>query len=216
MPLAAEKAAEIIRGQAHGGKAHVVGLSEGAQVAVQMLADAPERVESAVISSALLEPIPGMGWAASRAVLRWMYRLSIPPFRNADWWIRLNMRYAAGIPAQYYPQFKADFQTTTESQFTNLMYANQLFRLPAGINAAVDIPTLVVVGSKEYAAMKRSARALAAALPGAKAMEVNLGRKATLAMEHNWALTAPALFAQAARAWLEDLPLPVELSDLQP
>lgn len=216
MPFAAEKAAEIIREQAHGGKAHVVGLSEGAQVTVQLLSDAPELVDHAVISSALLEPIPGTGWMSSRGVLRWTYRLAIPPFRNADWWIRLNMKYAAGIPRQYYPQFKADFQATTESQFTNLMHANQLFRLPAGISAAAGVPALVVVGSKEYAAMKQSARELATALPGAKAVQVNLGRQATLAMEHNWALTAPDLFAQTVRAWLESLPLPQELAELQP
>ena len=59
MELAATKCAELVRNHAHGGKAVVVGLSEGAQVAVQMLASTPECVTRAMISSALLLPIPG-------------------------------------------------------------------------------------------------------------------------------------------------------------
>src|SRR5512146_331055 len=42
MELAANQAAELARDRAHDQKAVVVGLSEGAQVAVQMLATAPE------------------------------------------------------------------------------------------------------------------------------------------------------------------------------
>ena len=62
--------------------------------------------------------------------------------------------------------------------------------------------------------MKQSARDLAAALPNAKAVQVSLGKAGTLASEHNWALTAPLLFAQTVRAWIEDLPLPEALSPL--
>ncbi len=95
MALAAEKVAELIRSHANGGKACVVGLSEGAQITVQLLGSAPKVVEKAVVSSALLLPVPGLDWAKSPALLAWLYRVSIPPFRNADWWIRLNMKYAA-------------------------------------------------------------------------------------------------------------------------
>ena len=70
MELAAEKVAELIRHQAHGGKACVVvGLSEGAQITVQLLATEPEQIEKAVVSSALLLPVPGSGWAGSHAIL---------------------------------------------------------------------------------------------------------------------------------------------------
>lgn len=213
MALAAEKVAETIRQQAPGQRAHLVGLSEGAQVGVQLLATAPEVLQKALLSSPLLKPIPGTGWASSPALLAWTYRLSIPPFRNADWWIRLNMKYATGIPEAYFPQFKQSFQQTSESGFVNLMVANQRYRLPEGL-ARASAPTLVVVGSKEYSAMKDSARELAAALPQAKAAQVNLGPKASLASEHNWALSAPDLFAQTVRAWIEDGPLPQGVSEM--
>jgi pimeloyl-ACP methyl ester carboxylesterase len=211
MALAAEKVADVLH--ANGGRATVVGLSEGAQVLVQLLASAPELVERALISSALLRPLPGMGFMANPGLIRWMYRLSVTPFQNSDAWIRLNMKYAAGIPETYYPQFKQDFQQTSESAFANLMVANQRFRLPEGLEKAAA-PALVVVGSKEYRAMKQSARDLAAVLPNAKAVQVSLGKAGSLASEHNWALAAPLLFAQTVRAWIEDLPLPEALSPL--
>jgi len=214
MDLASEKVADLIRTQAHGGKAIVVGLSEGAQVTVQLLATAPELVDKAIVSSALLRSMPGMGWASSPAIIAWTYRMSIPPFLNNDWWIRLNMKYATGIPNEYYSQFKKSFQETTESQFVNLMLANQTYRLPKGLEQTTA-PTLVLAGKKEYAAMKQSVRDLAAALPNAKGGLINLGKKFSMANEHNWALATPELFAQIVRSWAEEKSLPREIEILQ-
>ncbi len=211
MDLAGQKVADVIRSE--GGSAVVVGLSEGAQVLVQLLATVPEVVERAVISSALLRPLPGMGFMANPGLLRWTYRLSVAPFQNNDAWMRLNMKYAAGIPETYFPQFKQDFQQMSESGFTNLMVANQRFRMPEGLEKAAA-PSLIIVGSKEYRAMKQSARDLVAVLPNAKAVQVNLGKGGSLASEHNWALSDPLLFAQTVRAWVEDSPLPEALSPL--
>lgn len=212
MGLAAEKVADLIRVHAHGGKAIVVGISEGAQVTVQLLATAPELVSKAIVSSALLRPTPGMGWASSASVVKWTYRMSIPPFLNNDWWIRLNMKYATGIPDEFYAQFKKSFQETTESQFVNLMLANQTYRLPKGLEQATA-PTLVLAGKKEYAAMKQSVRDLVEALPNAKGGLINLGKKFSMANEHNWALATPKLFAQTVQAWVEGKALSKELED---
>ena len=213
MRLAAEEVAGLIREQAHGGKCCLVGLSEGAQVAVQLLADTPELVERALISSALLLPLSGLRWVMSPGALAWTYRLSVAPFKRSDWWIRLNMKYAANVPEQLFLQFKQAFLSMNERAFVNMMLANQRFRLPAGLEKA-SAPTLIVVGHKEYAAMHRSARELAQPLPQAKPVELNLRRGASLGREHSWALTEPALFADTVRAWIEDCPLPLELRDL--
>ena len=59
----AEVVAELIRTCATGSKAHVVGLSLGGQIAVQLLATLPEVVESAVISGTNVHPV---GWAGAR------------------------------------------------------------------------------------------------------------------------------------------------------
>ena len=73
--LAAEKVADLIHKQTRGGKATIVGLSEGAQIAVHVLANTPEVVEKAIVSSALLTPVPGLGWAKSPSLLAWSYRV---------------------------------------------------------------------------------------------------------------------------------------------
>ena len=207
MELAAEKTAELIRARAHGGKAVVVGLSEGAQVTVQLLATSPEVCSRAFISSALLLPMPGAMMYSSRRLIGALFRMSVPPFCNNDAWIKLNMKYAAGIPEEFFTQFKTDFQTMTEDQFVNLMVANQSYRLPAGLEK-VTVPVLVVCGRHEYKAMRQSVDRLAKRLPNGKAYLLDMGGRASLTEEHNWALTAPVAFAETLRNWLEDSPLP--------
>ena len=207
MELAANQAAELVRERARGGKAVVVGLSEGAQVAVQMLATAPEVIERAVVSSAVLLPLPGYGWLSSPRLLSWMFRMSIPPFRKNEWWMRLNMKYSAAIPDGYFPQYRANFQIITESQFVNLLIANQQFRMPGNLGK-VTVPTLVVAGKHEYTVMKESVRQLAAALPNAQAKLIDLGEGSSMRLEHNWAMNAPDQFAQTVRNFIigDDLP----------
>ena len=209
----AERIAELIRTQAHGGKAYVVGLSEGAQITVALLALAPELVERAVVSSALVRPLPGAG-LMTPTLIALSYCWSVTPFKNNEWWVRLNMKYAAGVPDKYYSQFSQTFRELTESGFTNVMIENQHFRLPQGLER-VKAPTLIVVGKREYAAMRQSARDLANAIPGAQAFQVVHARKMSLAEEHNWNLTAPELFTQTVRAWINDQPLPFALQPLQ-
>jgi pimeloyl-ACP methyl ester carboxylesterase len=215
MELAASQAAELVGERAHGSQAVVVGLSEGAQVVVQMLATAPEVIDKAIVSSALLLPIPATRLLSAPWVLAWMFRLSIPPFRKNEWWIRLNMRYSAAIPEEFFPQYKANFQSMNESQFVHLMLANQRFHLPENLDKAAS-PTLVIAGKREYTAMKESARQLAAALPNAKAMLLDLGSGASMAKEHNWAMNAPGLFAQTVRNFIEGRALPEVLSPINP
>ena len=206
--------AELIRSRAHGGRAHIVGLSEGAQIAVALLSIAPEVVERAVISSALVRPLPG-GAMMTPGLIALAYRWSVLPFKNNAWWIRLNMKYAAGIPESYYPQFSQAFKALTETGFTNVMVENQRFRLPQGLDR-VKAPTLIVVGKKEYSAMRQSARDLAAAIPGSQAYEVIHTGKMSMAEEHNWNMTAPEIFTQMVRAWINDQPLPAALRPLKP
>jgi pimeloyl-ACP methyl ester carboxylesterase len=209
---AADRVAQLIRTRAHGGRAHVVGLSEGAQVTVALLAAAPEIVDHAVVSSALVRPIRGAR-LMSPGIVRWSYRLSVAPFRNVGWWARLNMKRAAGVPDTYFPQFRETFRELTESGFTNLMVENQRFRIPPGLDR-VTVPTLIVVGRREYAAMRGSALDLATAIPGSRAAQVVHDRKLSVAEEHNWNLVAPDLFTPCIRAWITDQPLPAALEPL--
>ncbi len=210
--LAAGRVAGLIRTQAHGGRAHVIGLSEGAQVVVAMLAAHPELLLSGMVSSAILRPLPG-SWMYSRALFKGSYRLAMAPFKNNDGWIRLNMHASAGIGDEYFEQFKKSFQQTTENGFVNLMYEAMHYRLPQGLDKA-NLPVLVIAGKKEYRQMRQSALDLLSVLPQGRGALLSLGEGATLAQEHNWALTVPGLFSAAVRAWVEGKPLPAQLLPL--
>lgn len=205
--------ADLIRAKGHGGKAHVVGLSVGAQVALALLNLAPELVDRAIISSALVRPLPGSSMMTS-SLIALSYRWFIAPFKHSEWWIRLNMNYSAGIPETYYSAFRQSFQATTESGFTNLMVENQRFRLPTGLKR-VNVPTLVVAGKREKAPIRQSVLDIAAALPAGRAYEVHHTRKLSGAEEHNWSLTEPELFTQTVIAWVNDQPLPQVLRAVQ-
>jgi pimeloyl-ACP methyl ester carboxylesterase len=207
----AENVADLIQTNAHGGIAHVVGLSLGAQVGVEMLKVAPDKVRSAFLSSPLLKSPPGSGLGFYNAgILRWSYRVFIAPFRNWDWWIKLNMKYSAGIPMKFYPQFKRVFQTLTEDAWTHITIENSKFRIPSGLEK-IETPVLAVAGAHEYRAMKDSIKLLAQALPNGNGYFLNLPEKSGMAASHNWALTTPDLFAQSVRAWITGKPLPHEL-----
>lgn len=204
--------ADLIRTRAQGGKAFVVGLSEGAQIAVALLSQSPELVEGAIISSALVKPVPGAGMITPGLVAI-SYRWFVAPFKQSDWWVKVNMKYSAGVPDAYLDDFRQSFQGLTEEGFTNVMMENQRFRIPAGLDKAQP-RTLVVCGKNEYGVMRQSTQELAAALPNAQAYEVVHSRKMSVAEEHNWNMSAPDLFTRMVRAWIKQQPLPGELRQI--
>lgn len=207
---AARRVAQVIREQAHTGHAHVIGLSEGAQIAVQLLAEAPELVDHAIISSALLHTLPGFGRLGPGAMAL-IFRLFAAPFQHSDAYIRLNMRYGNALPAQYFRETREDTRLMTADSFAHMIVENQRFRMPAGLER-VQVPTLVVAGQHELALMRQSARELAAVLPAGQGYLVAFSKRA--AEEHGWNLHRPDLFNAATRAWLTDQPLPKELLPL--
>ena len=208
----AELVAELIRTRAHNGKAHIVGLSEGAQITLALLSIAPELADHVIISSALVRPIPGSRWMTPKLIAL-SYRWFVAPLKNSNWWIRLNMKYAAGIPEKYFMAFSQSFKKLTESRFVNLMVENQRFRLPQRLDQ-VKTPSLIIAGKNEYTAMRQSAQDIASAIPSSQVYEVSHLRKMSVAEEHNWNLTTPELFTQTVRAWINDEPLPGNLKPL--
>lgn len=203
--------AELIRTRARGGKAHVVGHSEGAQITLALLAAAPELVDHAIISSALVREMPGMGWFGAGAWTA-MYR-SIEPLNKYTWWARLNMR-SNGIPEAYLAETLETYRCLTAEAFAHVIVENQRFRLPAGLEK-VSAPVLVVGGRKEYKVIHQSVRDAAAAIPGAKGCLVDHSKKMSLAGQHNWNMNAPKLFTQTVRAWINDQVLPDELKEIE-
>ena len=207
----ARRMAEFIRERAHGRRAHVIGLSEGAQVVVQLLGSAAEVVDHAIISSALVHPLPGVGLLGPRA-LALTFTLFAAPFQGSDAYVRLNMRYGNAIPEQYFRQVREDTRRMTAASFTHMILENQRFRIPPGLDQ-VQVPALIVAGQHELPIVRQSARDLAATLPAGQGYLVAFSKRA--AEEHSWNLHRPDLFNAVTRAWLTDQPLPAGLIRLK-
>jgi pimeloyl-ACP methyl ester carboxylesterase len=195
--LAADHVKKLIE-EVAGGKAHLVGLSLGAQVAVQILASAPEIVQTAFLSGCSLRPIPGLGNRILLMLIFSMYR----PFQNVPWLVRSNARQL-GVPKAYLADFASDTRLLSPAKLARIVSASQNFRLPPGVKAN-SAPILVAVGEKELGTLKRSAKEIVEKLPGAKAYEI-------MGQDHSWTFRNPELCATAIRAFLSGSPLPNKL-----
>lgn len=192
---AAAQVAELIRTKAHGGRAHVVGLSLGAQAIVQLLNQSPDMIDHAVISGALVRSIPGIGLTRLMTQMYW-------PFKDAAWLIRANMK-SLGIPDKYFAEFAADTKAMTLDSFVRVTTANATFRIPPNLDR-VTVPTLLLVGQKELKLMHESSRDLVKAMPSAQGYVVANAI-------HNWSMQLPDLFTQTVRAWIANRELPSNL-----
>lgn len=195
---AAAQVAELIKAKAHGGRAHIVGLSLGAQTIVQLLSQSPEVIERAVISGALVRAIPGIGLTRLMTQMYW-------PFKDAAWLVRANMK-SLGIPDRYFAEFAADTKAMTLDSFVRVTTANALFRIPPNLDRAT-VPTLFLVGQKELKLMHDSTCDLLKAMPSAQGCMVANAI-------HNWSMQLPDLFTQTVRAWIANRVLPAALKPL--
>jgi hypothetical protein len=107
------------------------------------------------------------------------------------------------VPEAYYEQFAADTRRTSTATLGRIFSATMAFQVPPGLTRRQN-PTLFLVGEKEPAVMKRSARALSGSMLGGTARMVR-------GAVHNWPLVQPDLFVRVLRAWVGDLVLPGEL-----
>jgi pimeloyl-ACP methyl ester carboxylesterase len=159
---------------------------------------APDVIDHAMITGTLVRPIAG-AWMVGALVAMYM------PFRNIDWLVKANMK-SLGVPMQYLEQFREDTKQLTVSSFSHVPKENMCFKLPATVSQA-QTPTLVMIGQKELAPMRQSAKDIVAALPNAQGrVAPNVG--------HNWSLEGPELFTCTVQAWIEDQSLPAELLPL--
>lgn len=203
---------DAVRSRVPGGRAHLVGLSVGGQIVVEMLARAPQLALSAVISGALALPLPGYRLGVySETVMSLIYWLGVRPWRNNDPWIRLNMKLSSGIPPAFFPAFKQNFQSLTLDGWRHAMSEFYRYRLPAGLEQ-VTAPVLLVAGAHETADAQPTNRLLHGLLPNSRSVLVGADDHLSAAAEHNWSLSLPDLCAQTVAAWVNQTALPAGLS----
>ncbi len=196
---AARRMIALVDDRAHGGHAHLIGVSLGGQIALEMMSVAPKIVDRAVISGTLVRPVRGR-WLTNLLMRAYM------PFRRLDFLIRANQR-SLGVPNRYLPQFREDTRNLSADALGRIFSENANFRVPYGLRF-VDVPTLVLVGERELEATRLSAREIVGTLQNAQGRMVQ-------GLSHNWSLEEPGLFADTLLAWVENRPLPARLLPLE-
>lgn len=209
----AERIIGGIKHESPAGSAHLVGLSVGGQIVLEIIARAPEVARSAVISGALVIPVPGyrLGIYSAR-MMQLIYKVGIRPWKNNDAWIRMNMKASAGIPDSFFSHFKQNFQSLTLSGWTNAMSEYYRYRVPDGLENA-NLPVLLVAGVHEKVEVIPTNRVLQKILPDSRSVILGRDQKWTAAQEHNWSVSLPDICASAIDAWITQSPLPDELTD---
>jgi len=189
--------AELIRSRVGAGRAHVVGLSLGAQVGVQLLATEPTLVDRAVLCGTVINAMPALRLTAP------LLGLVARVLRFAT--IRRNARLV-GVRSGKIDDYRDGVRLMPAAQIAHVVEASARFTLPEGLDKS-DSPTLFLTGGKEMQLTHRSAAALAQATPS------GVARVAT-DMRHDWPLRYPDLFSRTVNGWLTDTALPTEIVQL--
>lgn len=173
----AEEVLKVIESKAIGGRAYVVGLSLGAQVALEMLSIKPAAILGSLLSGLLIGPVKGTRF--------------LPPLlkgyaiiKNRESMIQANRKWLE-IPAKYHKQFSDETRLHTSASLSTIMKENMRFSLPSHLDKS-RTPCYIVYGEKESRLIKKSAEKLLMMMPQATGLIVKKGH-------HNWCLAHPLL-----------------------
>ena len=191
----ASAVAEVITARAHGGVAHLVGLSLGGYVAVDLAASRPELVPSAVVSGVNVLPFP------RPRLMRAAGRL-LAPFMTLGPMLRANAR-ALGVPREDFEGYAHAARAMAPGTFLRVGAELMDYRMPAQAGSSTS-RVLAVAGEKEQELIVRSLTELAAAFPRGQA-------RIAPGVGHAWNGEAPELFAEVVHAQVTGGSLPEQL-----
>lgn len=178
--------ADWIRANATGGRAHVVGLSLGGVMGLDLAARYPDVVTRLVTSGALAVGLPGA------ELLGWMMEATMPLAR-IPWLVRMSGR-VLGLSAEDQKELLADVERLPPSLVRQAVRDVASFRITPALIAS-PVPALVVAGTREYRGIRRSVAQLDDVWPQAT------GRLVPKA-SHVWNLELPDRFSEMLRSWL--------------
>jgi pimeloyl-ACP methyl ester carboxylesterase len=191
---------------------HVFGLSVGGQIALEMLSLDSSAFSSAIISSALIVPVPGYRLGIySPLAMSLVYWLAVFPWKRCDPWIHWTMQTSSGIAAEHFEPYRATFRSLTPGGWTRAMSGYYAYRLPAGLEQA-RLPVLLIAGDRERSDAQPTNRILRRVLPQSCQVIYHPGDGVSAAAEHNWPVNSPELCARLIRAWVDGQPLPQEFA----
>ncbi len=187
--------ANVIRQRTAHGQAHIVGLSLGSYVGLQLMSAQPDVVDHVVLSGLNVLPLPHLFWMNVLGMV-------LLPVLKTDRMIRLNAT-ALRVPDEAYTGYRHAARQMSRRAYLRASGDAGRFQLPRNL-AAVACPTLVVAGEHEHALIHQSLGVVTQALPNAHA-------RLAPGVGHGWSGENPTLFAQTIWAWITNAPLPAEL-----
>jgi pimeloyl-ACP methyl ester carboxylesterase len=190
------RVADVIRRVAHERRVHLVGLSLGGYVALDLAAERPDMVCTAIASgvNVLPFPRPRLMRLAGRAMSPWM---------GTSVMLRANAR-ALGVSPEDFDGYAAAARSMARG--TIVAVGAELMEYSPPVAAAVSRSrVLAVAGGNEQALIVQSLPRIAAAFPLGAAWVAN-------GLGHAWNGQAPELFAAMVRAHVAGGPLPDGLS----
>ena len=189
---ASRRVVAVIHERVPGGSAHVVGLSIGSAVALQMMLDEPQVLDHVLISG-LATQLPPLLESLSRCDETRLRLLNHE--RLAE-----SLLHEYHVPQTYRELLLVDLRKVAPEAMQRQGLELTRVRLP---RESQD-PTLVVVGQEETFVTRHAAYEISRTLPRTTCMLVP-------GVGQYWNLEAPDLFTQTMCSWIRDEPLPVRL-----
>lgn len=189
---AAKQIDELIQMKAHNGKAHLVGLSLGGYIVVEVIRQMPEAVDKAIVSGITVLPIANLGF----------YNMLMPVMATVLKWpfvAKMNAK-ALKMPDSVLTKY---IETTKQTQRSAILTTSRdvaNFRLSDELYSRQH-PILSVAGTNEHPTVQASVKEIASQLSHAQGFLVpDVG--------HGWSAEAPALFAEMVASWFENQNVP--------
>ena len=184
--------ADWIRANATGGKAHIVGLSLGGVMGLDLAARFPGAVNRLVTTGALAMGLPGAD------ALGWVMAVSMPLTRM-PWLIGMSGRML-GLSVQERADLLNDVRRLPPAFVRQSVRDVAGFRITPALLAS-PVPALVVAGTREYRGIRRTVGRLDAEWPTAVGRLVPKGH-------HIWNWQFPERFNTMLRNWLLEQRVP--------
>ncbi|KAI0438304.1 Alpha/Beta hydrolase protein [Xylaria telfairii] len=204
----AARVSSLIRKHAHNGLAHVVGVSAGGFVGMQLATQSPELVASLYISGAT--PFQGyQRWLATHP------RALYPLLAATTTWVPDSVYYwaASRMGLLQHEQLHAETQANFSFELVKLGYGQLAeYTLESSVAALAGVGIRILVLAGEVVDDARTARSMG------RILRANGSPESTAALvtggQHLWDLQFPSLFADSVTTWVEGRELPDGLKAL--
>ena len=168
-------------------KAHIVGLSLGGHVALEIAKHYPQKVKSTFISGITVKPMP------FKFFLRIQSRLIQRTLQNSNRLVRLA-KENYHLPENKINEFVRNYQLLTRKNYEAIGYEIMSFRLDESY-AVIKRPILFIAGDQESSGILQSLKVALKIIEGAETAKIPDA-------QHIWPVQMPKAFNHVLKEWV--------------